>query len=193
MSKYKSIIEMITSLGFAMAALLILVTMALAKEGIEGIWMVAAAFGELALLIGAVVLAYRLWQRRSGRTRLEIAIRDELKAKRKLGDDGELILIGPEPGTRLFTFQGKGNQVMDQPVYLTASQYLLKYDCPTSALSSTLKVDMVDVEQDRIVPVMSVSGRGSQPFPVETEGHYVFQVTSHAAPNKKWRIECLQL
>jgi hypothetical protein len=72
--------------------------------------MVAAAFGELALLVGAVILAYRTWQRRSGQTRLEIAVADELKAKHSLGDDGELILIGREPGTRLFRFQGTGDR-----------------------------------------------------------------------------------
>jgi len=199
MSKHKPVIEMINSLGSVTAALLILVAVALAKEGVEGIWMVAAAFGELALLVGAVVLAYRYWQRRSGRTRLEIAASDELKAKRKLGDDGELIFVAREPGTQLFTFQGKGNQVMDQPVYLTASLYLLKYDCPpgiagpASTSSPTLMVEMVDVEQDRIMPVMGVAGKGSQSFSVETEGRYVFQVTCHAARDKKWRIECSQL
>jgi hypothetical protein len=82
---------------------------------------------------------------------------------------------------------------MDRPVYLTASLYLLKYDCPAGPSSPAITVAMIDVEQDRIVPVLDLSGRGSRSFPVEAEGRYVFQVTCHATPPGKWWIECLQL
>ncbi len=185
MAKYKSVFEMITSLGFAAAALLILLAMALAQEGIEGIWMVVAAFAELGLLIGGVWLAYRYVQHRMGRTRLIILDDEGMKAKRSLGEEGELVILGYDPGTQLFTFQGRGNQVMDQPVYLTASLYRLKYDC------SAITIRLAEVEQDRIIPLMDVTGRGSQSFAVEADGRYVFQV--ECRPGAKWRIECVQL
>ncbi|HEX3050813.1 MAG TPA: hypothetical protein VHP83_09185 [Aggregatilineaceae bacterium] len=185
MAKYKPLFEMITSLGFAAAALLILLAVALAQEGIEGLWMVAAAFAELGLLTGGVWLAYRYVQHRTGRTRLLIVDDEGLKAKRSLGEEGELVILSYDPGTRLFTFQGRGSQVMDQPVHLTASLYRLKYDC------SAVKIKLAEVDQDVIIPLMDVTGRGSQSFAVEADGRYVFQV--ECRPAAKWRIECVQL
>jgi hypothetical protein len=191
MTKYKPVIEMITALGFAFGTLMLLFMAAIASDGIEGIWMVVAAFAELGLLIGCVILIYRYFQHRAGRTLLAVADQEGMKVKRSMGDDGELVILGYDPGTSLFTFQGKGNQVMDQPIYLTASLYLLKYDCPPPA---SLKIEMVDVAQDAIISVMDITGTGSQTFSVESDGQYVFQVTYDALyHHKKWRVECIQM
>lgn len=191
MSRYKPIFEMITAVSFALATLLLLFMSAVASEGIEGIWMVVAGLAELGLLVGAAYLVYRVVQRRSGRPTLIIADQDGMKAKHSLGEDGELVILSQAPGTSLFTFQSKGNQVMDRPIYLTASLYMLKYDCPPPV---SLKIEMVNVDQDAIISVMDAAGTGSQTFSVEADGAYVFQVSCNALyHHKQWRIECVQL
>lgn len=199
MTKYKPVFEMITAVGFALATLMLLFMSAVATEGIEGIWMVVAGLAELGLLVGGAYLLYRVFQRRSGRTTLAIIDQDDMKAKRSLSDDGELVILGHTPGTWLFTFRGTGNQVMDRSVYLTASLYMLKYNCPPEKTNygvpaPSVKIGMVNVEQDEVMPVMEVSGTGSQTFSVPTDGHYVFQVTCDVdRQHKKWQIECVQL
>lgn len=161
-------------------------------------------------LVALVVLGIGGWLfylYREEQVRLKIDDNLDLKVKRSLGDDGELIVADKKSGTRIFTFQGKGTQVMHEAVYLNAGTYRLKYQFPHPAMEKqyhgkdwdyidvpSVKVEAIAVAQNEPILIMETSSKGSQTFSMEADGRYVFQVTCHPDSHmEKWKIECTKL